>query len=90
MNIMIPPEIINVKKKQIISRSYHETPFHHTSSPKLPIKAMYKLFARGSSNIIAGSRGWRRLSLPVSVNERQGSGPQKSNLSILSILYLQR
>ena len=24
------------KKPQIISRSYHGTPFHHTSSPKLP------------------------------------------------------
>ena len=26
------------KKHKIVSRSYHETPFHHTSSPKLPIK----------------------------------------------------
>ena len=26
------------KKTQIISRSYHGTPFHHTSSPKLSLK----------------------------------------------------
>ena len=26
------------KKPQIVSRSYHGTPFHHTSSPKLPLK----------------------------------------------------
>ena len=26
------------KKPKIISRSYHGTPFHHTSSPKLPLK----------------------------------------------------
>ena len=26
------------KKRKIISRSYYGTPFHHTSSPKLPLK----------------------------------------------------
>ena len=26
------------KKPKIISRSYHGTPFHHTSSPNLPLK----------------------------------------------------
>ena len=36
---MIPPKITNIKKPKIISRSYYYgTPFHHTSSPKLPLK----------------------------------------------------
>ena len=35
---MIPSKITNIKKPKIISRSYYGTPFHHTSSPKLPLK----------------------------------------------------
>ena len=35
---MIPPKITNIKKTKIISRSYYGTPFHHPSSPKLPLK----------------------------------------------------
>ena len=35
---MIPPKNYQHKKPKIISRSYYGTLFHHTSSPKLPLK----------------------------------------------------